>query len=93
MRRIERGGLVLVPRVTDMRNGLYRPEVAWSKGKSSDIIFGETFDNPLRASICADVAASAAVASAVGAERLWSETARSIENCKRLVEVLMASFS
>ena len=88
---IEDGGLLIIPRVTDMRNGLFRPEVCWSKGRASDIIFGECFSMRLRAQICASQAARLVLMTQKGADELWRETSRSIGDCKRLVDLLQAS--
>lgn len=85
---ISRGGLLLIPRVTDMRNGMFRPEVAWRKGRMSDIVFGEVYDNQLRAQLLAELAAGAAVMSATGLDCMWQEIGRAVHGCHGLVDAL-----
>lgn len=91
VKRIEKGGLVILPHVTEMRNGLFRPEIAWSKGKATDIIFGEIVTTRLRAELNCWQAAVLATMSAAATANVWEETERSIAGCRRLAEMLMAS--
>ena len=86
--RIYQNGLVLVPHVTDMRNGMFRPEVAWSKGSSSNIVFGELYDDEFRAKALALMTARSLVMTASAIERMRSELVRSLDNQRRLVEML-----
>ena len=88
MRIIRKADLLLIPRVTDMRNGLFRPEVAFSKGRASDIVFGGLHENKERAALPAWQAAMLATLSTAGATALWDETSRSIAACQQLAEVL-----
>jgi len=85
---IRKGGVVLAPHVTDMRNGLFRAEVAYSKGKATDVFVGEVYGNRLRAQITAEVAASAALMTAAGVESVWREVARALADCQALVVLL-----
>ena len=93
MRRIEHGGLVLVPRVTDMRNGSFRPEVAWSKGRTSDIIFGDTHTSMIRCMAIAEIAASASMTTGADLNAAWEECARALANCQGITDMLMTAFS
>lgn len=75
-----------MPRVTDMRNGMWRPEVVWARGRHSDIVLGELYDDRLRAQITAAKAASFVTANAACADRIRQETERSLRNCNDLVQ-------
>lgn len=88
VKAIEKGGLLIIPRVTDMRNGFFRPEVAFSKGRASDIIFGECFENRMRAQLLATLSANAAIASAPAMETFWSEMSRAVNTCQMMIENL-----
>lgn len=89
-------GIRVLPRVTDMRNGLFRPEVVWSNGKRSDIVFGELYDNSQRAAVMSHEAAAIALASVIGKNGRWDEwmreANRSIEDARRVIAILQASF-
>ena len=71
---IKEGGIAVFPHVTNMQDGTFRPEVAYSKGPGSDIIFGV----PLAAKAAAEfVAVQAAVLATLSdPELLWSEVSR-----------------
>jgi len=81
-------GVVLAPHVTNMRNGLFRPEVAFSKGKATNIFFGGSYNNQRLAQFTADVAAGAALMTAAGAEAVWCDVARALADCQALVALL-----
>jgi hypothetical protein len=90
MLAIERGGLLLIPRVTDMRNGLFRPEVAWSKGRASDIVFGDLFECRARAETVAIQSLMVSIAcGAAEVDRLWNECARGLAACHSLSDTLL----
>ena len=89
MKAISRGGLLLAPHVTDMRNGLFRPEVAYSKGKGSGILFGELHNSPIRCAIIAEQAAVAAMMTYTNQVGMWDECARALDNCQRMAEMLL----
>jgi hypothetical protein len=92
MQAIERGGLLLIPRVTDMRNGFFRPEVVYRKGKASDVVFGDVHVSYARCSSIAEHAALAAWMMSAGLGGAWDECARGLANCQRVAEVLVGSF-
>jgi hypothetical protein len=88
---IERGGLLIIPRVTNMQNGFFRPEVVYSNGKHSDIVFGDLHLSRVR---CASIAEHAALAAAMMSKNMggaWDECARGLANCKRMAEILLGS--
>lgn len=91
MHTIRKGQLILIPRVTDMRNGMFRPEVVFSKGRASDIVFGELYDCRMRAELLADMAARSAIMNMTQLTGLWCEIQRAVEGCRRHVEALAAA--
>jgi hypothetical protein len=86
----------LLSRVSEVRKGLFRPEVAWANGKRSDIVFGELYDNRMRALVTAQEAAAIAMASATVGKDRWDErireAQRSFEDARRMIDCLQASF-
>lgn len=88
---IKRNGLLLIPRVTDMGNGMFRPEVVYCKGRASDIVFGEMFDHKLRAQLLASLAARSAVMDGPQLRTFWTEMDRAVFGCHRHVEALAAA--
>ena len=90
MRAIERGGLLLIPRVTNMRNGLFRPEVVWSKGRASDIVFGDLFECRARAEAVSIQSLMVSIANgAAEVDRLWNECARGLAACHSMSGMLL----
>lgn len=91
MQTIRKGQLILIPRVTDMRNGMFRPEVVFSKGRASDIVFGDLYDCRMRAELLADMAARSAIMNMTQLSSLWSEIQRAVDGCHRHVEALASA--
>lgn len=75
-----------MPRVTDMRNGMWRPDVVWARGRYGDFVLGELYDNKLRAQITSAKAAEFVTANAACADRIRHETERSLKNVNDLVQ-------
>lgn len=92
MQAIERKGLLMIPRVTDMQNGFFRPEVIWSRGKASDIVFGELHISRARCAAIAEHAALAAVMMSQKMTGAWDECSRGLANCHNIADLLMTAF-
>lgn len=92
VRTIQRNGLLLIPRVTDMRNGSYRPEVVYSNGRHSDIFFGDTHVNRFRCATIAEQSIASAILMTEGSGGFWDEPLRALENIKRVAGRLAAIF-
>src|SRR6185312_3813901 len=78
------GGVVLAPHVTDMRNGLFRSEVAFAKGKATDVFLGGLYDCRQRAGITAKEAAIWAVSSAGVSAALMADIERAIADAAQM---------
>ena len=80
--------VVVASHVTDMRNGFFRPEVAFSKGKATDIFFGGLYDCRERASITAQEAATWALASMGASAALMADIERAVADAAQLAALL-----
>jgi hypothetical protein len=71
---------------------MFRPEVVWSKGKISDILFGDTHASSVR---CASIAEHATLAAIMmmnaNADRAWDECVKGLVNCKSMARRLVAA--
>ena len=91
MKTIASGGLLLAPHVTDMRNGFFRPEVAYSKGRGSGILFGELHTSPFRCASIAEHAALAVIMTYANQSDVWDECARGLANCQNMAQMLLGT--
>ena len=76
-----------------MRNGMFRPEVAWSKGRTSNIILGDTHTSMIRCMAIAEIAATASLMTNSNIGAAWDECSRALANCQGIADMLMTAFS
>ena len=91
MKLVERNGVVLVTRITDMGNGLFRPEVAFSKGRASDIVFGDILKGRSRALLHTELAVAAIGASQLVLNQMGNDMNLSVSSCLDFMERLLGA--
>jgi len=82
------GDVVIASHVTNMRNGLFRAEVAFSKGKATNIFLGGLYDCRQRAEITAKEAAIWAVSSVGVSAALMADIERAIADAAQMAALL-----